>query len=1274
MKTTILASLLAAAAIAYGGDAPETGLLFRSGFDGFSTTPDYCTNPDTAVNGIPRDLQMRMHPNVSGKGNSVCLNGTERVEYSVHRNFDARCGTVSFWVRPENWDFSDSRYFHSFFSTRWSPHYRMDIMVQRNVPKKLYFGISNGKQTWTAYADIPDWKQGEWHLITATWDGSGMKLYADGRPPAPGSRAEVVFKEDPNLPEDYKWGFLWLNQQQSWVADPERKTSYDEFKVYNRVLRPEEILTEYEKFFPSKKNAERPLVTVPGAGEVRIDGKLDEKEWAGASMVPIASTTAANPWKGDVTGTVRLRCDDRNLYLGFSVPFSGDKCNIATRDGELWLNDSVEFHVVGADGKQRQFIVSSNGTVYDSLEGNSKWNSSVRTAAFRGEGSWSCEMAVPFSDLGGKSASCPVNFAMSAPEVRNRFYTWAPLPENTGVAASAFFGTMTLGTASDAVALAGIGNLRSGILDFRIVLPAGASCASSFDCLSGVRGNTDKTVWKQTLPIGGVEFASRVKNAAGKEIYAYYQHGTVNPPLLMNVSGRPDIGKLEVALDFSAAGLPPGTVSGSVKLIGKATGKVWASENFSSDKTVCTVMLPLEKDFPENTVYTVAAVLDTKPSLSLERRFFIPDMTPYRLKVAVDHSTPPAWAPVENGTSGRTLKVLDREYEFGKGPMPVQIVSRGNKLFVRSPEFKLNGKAFQWSEAKFGKNHGDYIEVTSEGTFDGGTVSARGELWFDGMYRWDTTLTPSAPLRIQSFTLGWTTPRDEARYVMGSVCKPWKNDRIELNWDTREYHSLFWTAGYETGLAWWNRSDANWILNPNKPNILLTRNAKEAEVVISIIADPSVLTKPAWYTMVFQGTPARRIDPKFREWQIGNTWFPSAEMGTIGWSTEANLSAPDYIRHWTSLQMQFPDAFRMHLAKLKERNYRALIYGMPCHISRLDDEYDYFFKVWRMNPAVTWHAKDLETGENFQVEPCCGNTGAADLLASHAQKLLDDYPDLGGIYHDIMHIKNCDNPLHGCGGTDAFGKPYSSSIALNLRSYALRIRKLTDSKNKMFLVHAHNVFFPFVHDMGHAWCPGEQMFEAVRNNPEWAYLEAVTPEEWQADWNPNLRGIETQVMGQLERVPRVLGVKGDELARFQSDEYAFHAIAPSLLYDFVVTAFGSEKQDHPIFKLWKIRRDVQLGKSEFHGYWSDPASSPSVPAVKISWYSWKKGSGAPYRAMLCVVNTSRPKVQFSLNPNWNKLGGRPSEIVDLWSGKKLSEDDLNRLELNGHNFLMIGIR
>ena len=57
-----------------------------------------------------------------------------------------------------------------------------------------------------------------------------------------------------------------------------------------------------------------------------------------------------------------------------------------------------------------------------------------------------------------------------------------------------------------------------------------------------------------------------------------------------------------------------------------------------------------------------------------------------------------------------------------------------------------------------------------------------------------------------------------------------------------------------------------------------------------------------------------------------------------------------------------------------------------------------------------------------------------------------------------------------------------------------------------------------------------------------------------------------------------------------------------------------------------------------------------------------------------AVDTYRPKVQFSLNPDWNKLGGRPTEIVELWSGKKLSEDDLNRLELNGHNFLMIGIR
>lgn len=127
------------------------------------------------------------------------------------------------------------------------------------------------------------------------------------------------------------------------------------------------------------------------------------------------------------------------------------------------------------------------------------------------------------------------------------------------------------------------------------------------------------------------------------------------------------------------------------------------------------------------------------------------------------------------------------------------------------------------------------------------------------------------------------------------------------------------------------------------------------------------------------------------------------------------------------------------------------------------------------------------------MEPCCAHTPIGDLHAYRLDKLYREVPELDGIYFDIMHIKNCDNSYHGCGGVDAFGKKYTSSIALNLRSYILRILKIHQTHKRLFCLHAHSAFFPFVHDLSDAWLPGEELFSTIEKNPQWGYLEVISP-------------------------------------------------------------------------------------------------------------------------------------------------------------------------------------
>ena len=1219
------------------GQTVESGLLLHSSFDKFTTVPDYAANPQTVVSGIPQELQMRMYKDPANRHNAVMLNNKEFIGYSHQNNFNPQCGTISFWVKPVNWKMSDNRYFQTFFEVRSGDcAYRL-IINKVNAAGLVNAALMNNGKKYFARVRA-DWKPGEWHKIDLVWNSSSMKLYVDGVPPAPGTSGETVFKEDPGLPASIQWATMRINYFQGWNVNPEWCTAYDDLKIYNRVLSPAEILNAYEKVVPSGKEHIKLQVTSPGT-------------------VPVSTPSAGEPAERTSASYVRISHSQDTLFLDFTVDNAGTKHDILARDGELWRNDSVEFHLIGGDGKARQFIVNPSGALYDSMAGNPEWDSQAKVSAARHGRNWTAHLEIPLKSLGGGN-SFPVNFGITDLSAEPRHFTWSQLHQRTGFSDRKFFGTLILGSSAERVDLVSLGNLRAGQLNVNAQTAPGIRTETEYITMSGIRGKKAQAV----LPEGKAEIIFRAFNAAGKTVAVYSRTAVVNPPVNLTTAAIPSENRIECRLDFSASGLKKSNVT--LELKSEKDGRIYARKTVFANSPECTVSLPLPAALPDNTRYKVIASVGV---FSAEQVFRVPDMTPFKTRVAVNHQVPAPWTPVT--VSGQKWQVLDRTYEFENGPLPSQIVSRGKKLLVSPPRFLLNGSPIVWGKIKPGKNFGDYAGLSAEGSFNGGTAVIRGELWFDGMYRFDLALRPSAPLKIDSFQLQWSTPRELAVYALTPEYTPWKNDAVQLKWDPREYNSLFWLTGTESGLAWWCQSDANWIIDPNRDNITAKRNAGTVEISIDILSHAATLNGTAEYTMVFQATPPKRPDHALmREWAQGVYWFKDSDYVLVGGHSEAGQPAPDNIRNWTSLVPLNPAAFREHMKKMHSMGFKTRLYGMPTHISRRDAEYDWFFRTCALTPGTPWQSKDPDTQEPYVVEPCCANTPIGDLHAYRLDRLYREVPELDGIYFDIMHVKNCSNPYHGCGGVDAFGKKYTSSVALNLRSYILRILKIHQAHKRSFGLHAHNAFFPFVHDLADYWIPGEELFSDIEKNPQWGYLEAVSPEAYQSAWNNEIRGVGILALLQLERIPRVLKWQDDKAKSIRSDEYALHSLAPGWLYDFNYNAFGSEHSGHPLFRYWRLRKAVQLRKAVFHGYWKDSVAA-SAPAVKTSWYSWTGKAPLPF--LLCVVNTGREPVPTGLKIDWKKLNAAPGELMDLWSRRVFTEKDLAEYVLKGQNFMLL---
>jgi hypothetical protein len=348
------------------------------------------------------------------------------------------------------------------------------------------------------------------------------------------------------------------------------------------------------------------------------------------------------------------------------------------------------------------------------------------------------------------------------------------------------------------------------------------------------------------------------------------------------------------------------------------------------------------------------------------------------------------------------------------------------------------------------------------------------------------------------------------------------------------------------------------------------------------------------------------------------------------------------------------------------------MYSMADLIGPVDDEYDWFGKDWEKIPAYQWGFKVKPGMEPSFTRGCCGGEGSIDLMAWRADKLMREVPELGGIYYDIAQVEGCENPEHGHGGLDAFGKPFMTQNTLFLRSFFLRISKMLHKNGKIMVLHAHSRFNPAAHSFGDYWCPGEQFFDPLARNIEWFYTEDVPMEQYQAEMTPLIRGCGIQFIPEYVRNgyanPKYSGRPKND---FWGAKWALKVMTPALLHDFDLWAANCNQK---VPRKWMdIKAAAQISKAEFTGYWDNDAVKSDSKNVLVSYYRWAEK--APFSALIIAGNISREEKPSALSLDRNPPGfnGAGLKFTDLWENKELSEEDLKTAKIAPGGFLMIGV-
>lgn len=1284
------------------GNSHDPNLLFEANFDQYNVNASYARGDNRCRSFSNPDLQLRMFPGTGGRGNAVNLDNSERCEYAAQGNFDAKQGTVTIWLAPQNWKPSEQNV-QVFFEANLLPAYRL-LVYKNNYPNCFYAliefpGAPGSQKSFFATSYLPDseWTPGKWHRLDATWDSEYLKLYVDGLQTRnfKWHRSTVKFPSRLSFPEGKAHNTITIGMPISWKGNKfvnvKHKSAFDLVRIYDRVLPASEIKADYEKTVPSVfgKSRSRNLLSIPETQTApSIDGKLSPGEWENAASVPVNELMGISEYRSTLSdAAVFLLRDNTNLYLALYSTFLPKHARINKRDGNLWEDDSFEFHLKKPNGNIYQFIFNGNGEVFDARNADPRWNTDLKAASNTKGGAWCLEAAIPIRDLDSFKASdvWEGGFFLSFLQEKGGhcYQTWNDAGKSMF---SANLGEIRFGKNDESFTLSMPRKLENGNFELELRKHSSGTFKTEASLLAEngekieFKGDLFSSAWKTPLPAGNYRLSVMVSNTKKETVLRHEKYFTVNRPLELKYSSFPSRSFVDVSVDFSNAGmenrqrLSSAGIEGKIELV--RDGKSYSAVSVNARKIKTSAELPLKKDLPPGT-YAIRATFGT---LTSEAKFRIPDMTPYKRRIAADDSVPPPWIPIEK-SGPLSFRVLDREYFFGNSPAPVKVTSGNSTVLDRPVEWIINGKTVKWNTPSLLSRKEDHTVLAGTGTADGFTFSWRGELWFDGLYKLTFDMSPpesGSNTVIRSFQLAWSVPAEFARYVLSPTLLPWKNNSIEAKYEILQPNTnrdfFIWTTGVEKGFLWWPKSNANWVNAPGEKQLKLTRKNGRAEIRASIISRRAELRKKAEYTFVFMGTPVKRLPADARFLNVSG-WgrIRHTKIQIMGWNVfQPNESAEDCTSAAGHVPAH-PEKFDTVPERWRKRGIIPYLYGMPAQIATVDAEYDYFFPEWAKTP--TYVHTIIKNGLKISNEPCCGHTQVTDLIACRADALFRNHPAVGGLYYDLSDVRFCENPYHGCGGIDAFGKPYLSSIALNLRAFFMRIYKVTRKYDKRMMLHAHNLFNPVAHSFSDSWWPGEQCYTPLAANIEHYYCEGISPEELQSEFNDRIKGVALSLLPQYGRVSWPKRGFPEHQKRYKEymfgSEYAIRTMTPMMVHDVNISA---EMISWPtVDKWWDIREKLKFDKAVFHGYWFDDTLSTRDPKVYASWY--ELSPSAPYRRLIIVSNFARDARKASLQFEDAKLGiPENATFTDLWENKPLTRADLREKRIPGNHFLLIGVK
>lgn len=1183
--------------------------------------------------------QLQFTPGVKNNGLRIGKSSDGKNKFAVIynglKNINHAQGTISFWIKPEDWN-PTSKDFAVFLTGLKKNGCFFIYKYQGN---SIRFHIKDDNKTSNSMANNSAFEKGKWYYLTAAWNSQMQQLYINGK-------LIQTAKRPQNSEQPYT---NFIVGSRNWAVE-KGYSIIDELKIFNRVLSQAEIEKEYMSVAGIDRTADKMLIRV-GKSTPKIDGVITKGEY---SMNGTGVFTSLGKYSNR-QGVYYLSWDDKNLYIGVDTQQNNHPVTKQTgRDSEVWNDDSIELWLSKENGKRYQIIYNSKGTIFDAChqkKSDSYWNiKNIKIANKISNKRWISEIQIPMEEIGYKTLAnqtLKLNIGRTFQADKPRaFVCLAPVRRKYGFSDVDRYPEITFDASLPKYEICNIGNINKGLVNINIKAPNSYSSTVTYSTSERVWfkdtfGVKNKQIVLQKSFAPGGNLGLQIKNKDKIIFQADYQG---EAPSAVSVSYIYTDRKKNI---LQSVAKNEGNVNGSLllTLTDKKSKKVYSKKvPVTAEQMFWTIPWDIKK-LPVGDYTYKAQFLDKNntPSGNAFLQWYRKSPSPTAWdnnKIGIYPGfVPKPWKAMEY--QNNTIITMMQKYRFNGTLLPSEFTANGHQILTSPCRIRINGKYLEKGTVKLLEKKPDYLRLQTEAIQDQIKIICDIKAEFDGMLWFDLSIN-GKKVKVYDFIVEIPLKKEFAEQVHSND----GDTHTALfgatglippkGWHKNLYKKpAFWVGSDFAGFAWYAENLKGWK-NKDKNKSVEIIPGKTATIVKLNVIDRDVnLNGLRKLSFGFHGTPVKKADTSPRSNRMLREW---------GWS---------YMTHYFNYLDGGKEFFDKNYWENQKNRYaekkanRFFLYIASNGAGPYNPEWAYWGKEWTSRPMgdyiIEYNIKDIIARNKWVWTYSCLNSKSfREFYIWQLNNVLRDKKiDIQNLYYDLVGPRMCNNSDHGCGWYDDDGLLWPTQQISGSRDFHKRIVMLTQ-KILPDCKHLYHVtgqpVVPAVHSFCDGIVEGETSFGQMLPEKE-TYFGIIEPKMFRAGYTGEKWGYPTIFIPQLQRSAYFSRPDKTKYWKMENapEKYvraATHFLGYALTHD--ISLWYAEKVLDVVYDpLWKKQAkfmDKWDDKVEFIPYWrkNNPFKVESNTPQRVFMSAYKKNN----KAMLVVMNDTNldQKVKISIDP------------------------------------------